>query len=135
MRKKTVFMTLLVLVLLGAAAFFFFIQPKAAFDGDRVKSTDPPQFSLRFNILNKDDTETLTLQEGDALRVSWQIDGGSVDVLIAMAGEEPIYQANNRGKGDTAEFEMTIPKTGDYTLSVTGRNAKGWIEFSEASHE
>ena len=136
MRKKTFWAVLiLVLVALGIAAWFLYKQPNVAFDGDRVVSTDPASFSLRFNVLNATDAQTLTFQEGDSLHVSWLIESGSVDVLIAMQGETPIYQANGRGNGDAAAFDLTVPKTGDYTVTVTGKNAKGQLTIAAAEEK
>ena len=122
----------IVLVVLGIAAWFFIARPAVRFDGERITGTDPASYSLRFNVLNTEDTEILSLREEDALSVSWLIESGSVDVLIGMKGEAPIYQANGRGNGDAAAFDLTVPKTGEYTVAVTGWNARGWISFSEA---
>ena len=130
MLKKAV-CAALVLLALGFAAYFFMGRPNENFSGDRVVSAGPARFYLSFRAMNTEDAETLTLQEGDALHVSWQIDDGRVDVLIAMQGEEPLYQANGRGNGDAAAFDLTIPKSGAYTISVTGKNAKGWLNFEE----
>ena len=121
----------LILLLLGVAAYFFIGRPTVQFDGDRVCSADPASFYLRFSTMNTEDAQTMTFQEGDTLAVSWRIESGSVDVLIAMEGEAPLYQANGRGKDDEAAFELTIPKTGDYTITVTGKNARGWLRFEE----
>lgn len=133
MRKKAIWAVLvLVLVVLGIAAWFLYKQPAVKFNGERTVSAAPASFSLRFNVLNTAESQTLAFQEGDTLSVSWLIESGSVDILISMAGEEPIYQANGRGKGDAAEFDLTIPKTGDYTITVTGKNAKGWLKFTTA---
>ncbi len=130
MLKKAICAALGLLVL-GVAAYFFIVRPTAKFDGDRVCSTDPASFYLRFSVLNTEDAQTMSFQEGDTLSVSWLIKSGSVDVLIGMAGEAPLYQANGRGNGDEAAFELTVPKTGDYTVTITGRNAKGWLRFEE----
>lgn len=133
MRKKAIWAVLvLVLVVLGIAAWFLYKQPAVKFDGERTVSAAPASFSLRFNVLNTAESQTLAFQEGDTLSVSWLIESGSVDILISMAGEEPIYQANGRGKGDEAAFDLTIPKSGDYTITVTGKNAKGWLKFTTA---
>lgn len=121
----------LLLIILGIGAYIFIAHPAVQFSGDRVVTSSPASFSLRFTVLNTADAQTLSFQEGDTLHVSWQIESGSVDVLIAMAGEEPLYQANGREKGDEAAFDLIIPKTGDYTITVTGKNAKGWLKFEE----
>ena len=135
MRKNpiwaAVIIPVIVLVVLVIAAWFFIARPAVRFDGNRVTGTDPASFYLRFNVLNTEDTEILTLREGDALRVSWLIESGSVDILIGMKGEAPHYQAKGRGNGDAASFDLTVPQTGEYTITVTGRNARGWISFSE----
>ena len=130
MRKKKIAGTAMLLLLLCAAGYFVFSRHAAKFSGDRVVSADPPRFYLRFDSMNAEDSETLTLPEGSVLRVSWQIESGSVDLLISMAGEAPLYRANGRGKGDSADFELTIPRSGDYTVSVSARKAKGQTEFA-----
>lgn len=130
MRKKAIWTAALLLIVLGVAAYIFYGQSSVRFDGDRIVSADPASFSLRFNVLNTADSQTLTFREGDSLRVSWLIESGSVDLVIAMEGETPLYQANGRGKGDEATFDLTIPKSGGYTITVTGKNAKGWLKFT-----
>lgn len=128
--RKNIIWAVVVLVVLGIAAWFYIGQPSVKFDGERTVSAAPAAFSLRFNALNTADAQTLALREGDTLHVSWLIESGSVDVLISMEGESPLYQANGRGKGDEAAFDLTIPKSGDYTFTVTGKNAKGWLQFT-----
>lgn len=121
----------LVLIVLGIGAYVFIARPAVQFSGERVVSSGPASFFLRFSVLNATDAQTLSFREGDALSVSWQIESGSIDLLIAMEGEEPLYQANGREKGDEAAFDLIVPKTGDYTITVTGKNAKGWLKCVE----
>ena len=121
----------LVLIVLGIGAYVFIAQPAVQFSGDRVVTSSPASLSLRFTVLNATDAQTLSFREGDTLSVSWQIESGRIDLLIAMAGEEPLYQANGREKGDEAAFDLIVPKTGDYTITVTGKNAKGWLKVAE----
>ncbi len=130
--KEAVIVPAIVLAVLGIAAWFFIAHTGVKFDGERTVSAAPARFSLRFNVLNAAESQTLAFREGDTLAVSWLIESGSVDVLIAMAGEEPLYQANGRGNGDAAAFDLTIPKSGGYTITVTGKNAKGWLNFTQA---
>ncbi|MBQ7455475.1 MAG: hypothetical protein IJS53_03430 [Clostridia bacterium] len=118
---------------LALAAFLLLTRQGVEFSGDRIANED--RFLLRFDVLNTRESGTLTLEAGAELRVSWEITGGSVDVAVGRAGEEPIYQAMNRGKGDGADFTLTIPESGEYTLSVSGKNAKGQIEFKKAQPE
>ena len=120
----------LILIVLGIGAYVFIAQPAVQFSGDRVVTSSPASLSLRFTVLNATDAQTLSFQEGDTLSVSWQIESGRIDLLIAMEGEEPLYQANGRKKGDEAAFDLIVPKTGDYTITVTGKNAKGWLQIA-----
>ena len=129
--KKAFLLSLAGAGLLAAAAFFIFSPGGVKFDGDRVRNTDPERFFLSFRAMNTDDRETLLLREGDVMRVSWQIESGQVDIRISMAGEAPVYQANGRGAGDAADFEVAIPKSGEYTVSIFARNARGRMEFTQ----
>ena len=135
MRKKAFWIAWIVVCLLAAGALALILRPGAVFDGDRIRQTDPQRFTLRFARMNRDDAETFSLQAGDVLRVSWRIESGSADIVIGRAVEAPIYQANGRGKGDEADFELTIPETGDYTISISARQARGWMEFEEKRRE
>ena len=121
----------IVLAALVVAALVFLRPRDARFQGDRIVSADPARFYLRFDVMNTEDAESLALMKGDSLHVHWQIDSGSADIRIGMAGETPLYQANSRGNGDAADFELPISQSGVYTVSVSGREAKGWMEFAQ----
>ena len=132
---KRIILVIILLIAAAAAAVYSFEHKGIRFDGDRDRNTDPERYYLRFEVLNADEEELLSLQEGDVLKTAWQIERGSVDLSIAMEGEAAVYQANGRGKGDSASFELTIPRTGSYRVRVTGRNAKGWVEFVQEPAE
>ena len=129
MIKKIILITVILTLMAGAAAVYCFGRSGVRFDGDRVRNTDPERFYMRFDVLNADEEEIVPLREGDILKTSWQIDRGSIDLSIAMEGEAAVYQADGRGKGDSASFELTIPRAGNYIIRIKGKNAKGWIEF------
>ena len=38
-------------------------------------------------------------------------------------------------KGDKADFDVEIPQTGSYAITVTAREAKGQIEFMKMENE
>ena len=135
MKKKKRLLIALSVLVLALASLPFILRQDAVFDGDRVSSADPARFYLRFRVMNTVDSEIMSLREGDELHLSWQIESGSVDLQIARGDEAPIYQANGRGKGDRADFELTIPASGDYAVTVSGRQAKGWIEVEQALRE
>ena len=131
MKKITLILCLCAVLCAGAA---WLLWPRdVRFDGDRVASADPPRFYLRFDAMNTEDAQILSLTEGDVLHAAWQIEKGSVDVLISLPGEAPVYRANGRGKGDAADFDLVIPRTGDYTISVSAHKARGWLDFTGGS--
>ncbi len=131
MKKKGFLIVSTAIVLMIIVLNCYIMQNQDRFDGDRVCSKNPNRFYLNFNMMNTDDSETMVLNEGETLHVSWQIDGGKADVMIAMADETPIYRADNCGKGENADFDLTIPKTGEYTTSISAYRAKGWLEVKE----
>lgn len=127
MKKKTILTAAALIVILSACVLFFVFQNKTRFEGERI--SNPDSFSLRFDSMNGADSETMALQAGDTLHVSWKIESGSVNIVIGQKNEEPVYQANDRAAGDEADFSVEIPKTGDYTITVNARQAKGRIDF------
>ena len=129
--KRILLPAAVMIAVLIVAGWQLFFRPAVTFDGDRIRNTDPERFTLRFDMMNADDSETMTLREGDTLHVTWQIEDGSVDVLVSLAGETPLYQANGRGKGDTADFRLTVRESGDYTISISARKAKGRMSFEQ----
>ena len=132
--KKKIVLLLAVIVLAAVALILIFTrQPETCFDGERI--SDPGRFALQFERMNRTDSETLSLAEGDALRVFWQIESGQIDVTIGMEGEEALYRANDRAAGDEADFCVEIPQTGSYTITVIARDAKGRIEFLKTKSE
>ena len=132
MREKIILLS--ALIVLGAAAVILILkQPDARFDGERISDQD--SFALRFDRMNGSDSETIGFQKGDMLHVSWQIENGSVDIVIGQENEDPVYQANDCPAGDKADFFVMIPQTGSYTITVSAQNAKGKISFLKTSNE
>ena len=133
MKKKIVLFLAAITLVVAALILIFTQQPETLFDGARI--SDQGRFALQFDRMNRTDSETLSLAEGDALRVSWQIESGQIDVTIGMEDEEALYRANDRAAGDEADFCVEIPQTGSYTITVTARDAKGRIEFLKTKNE
>ena len=133
MRKKIILLATVVALIAVAGLLVFTRQPETRFDGERI--SNPGHFALRFDRMNGTDSETMALQEGDAIHVSWQIESGRVDMSIGMEGEEAIYRADDRPAGDQADFDVEIPQTGSYTITVFAREAKGKVEFSKGKNE
>lgn len=99
-------------------------QPDA-FEGS--KTSDEAGVRLEYSLLNKEESAELQLTEGEQIRVCLSHTFGSVDVIVGMNGEQPIYKGTEQ---ENADFVLTIPKTGRYHISVTGHRAKGGISFT-----
>lgn len=130
-RKNMLLAIIAIVVLLITIGPCCIMYNQVKFDGDRVCSRNPKRFYLNFNLMNKVDSETMTLNQGEILHVSWQIDAGKADVMIAMANETPIYRANKCVKGENADFDVTVPKTGEYTTTISAHHARGWLDVKE----
>ncbi len=130
-KRKEILMAAIAIALMITIGQIYVIHNQVRFDGDRVCSKDPKRFYLNFNLMNADDSETMTLNEGETLHVSWQIDGGKANVKIAMADETPIYRADKCVKGENADFDVTVPKTGEYTTTISASHARGWLDVKE----
>ncbi len=130
-KRKRILLVILVVSLTIIIGRYYIMYNQVKFDGDRVCSKNPQRFYLNFNLMNTIDSETMALYEGDTLHVSWKIDGGKADVMIAMADETPIYRADKCVKGENADFEITVPKTGEYTTTILAHHARGWLDVKE----
>ncbi len=133
MKKKIILLFAAIALIAAAGILIFTRQPETRFDGDRISESG--RFALQFERMNMTDSETMALEEGDALHVSWLIESGHVDIVIGMEGKEAVYRANDRPAGDEADFSVEIPQTGTYTITVTAREAKGWIKFLKTESE
>ena len=52
---------------------------------------------------------------------------GSVDVIVRLDGQEPIYRGNGQ---QNADFVLETTETGSYHISVSGHQAKGCVSFT-----
>lgn len=82
---------------------------------------------MEYRILDKEESAEMKLTEGDRIQVHISHTSGNVDVIVGENGEELIYKGTEQEKAD---FILTIPKTGCYHISATGRRAKGEISFT-----
>lgn len=120
--KKRIMM-LLLCVIAAAVLGFLHYRGRGVFSGDLVK--DPDRYTLRFDEMNREDSHSLTLNGGDTLSVDFSIERGHADLVIGEPGEEPVYRGNDIKDG---LFDLTIPRTGTYQITVSGKHAKGSIE-------
>lgn len=90
----------------------------------RTRTAD--RYYLRLKPLNETMTETYTLQAGDAIAVTMEVESGALDILIARQGGEVVYRGNEVQSGS---FVLEITESGKYDISVTGRQGRGTLTF------
>ena len=94
----------------------------STFDGS--KTGDAEHFDIEFATLNTSYTHELELEEGDSLDVSVDKEAGDIALTIQCGDEDPVYT----GKGmDSTEFKVGINESGVYTITVSGKKAKGHV--------
>ncbi|WP_022768890.1 hypothetical protein [Butyrivibrio sp. NC2007] len=94
----------------------------AAFDGSITEDED--HFDMTFEILNTSYSHELKMKEGEALEVTVDAESGNLSLIIQKDDNKPIYQGN---KIKSAKFQVGIDTEGTYTLTVTGRKARGYV--------
>ena len=100
------------------------------FDGTRV--SDASGFRMEYSMLNREESADLNLTEGDCLQVHLSHTEGTVDVIVGMDGNGPIYRGNGQ---QNADFVLEIPEAGNYRISVSGHQAKGYVSFTRIPGE
>ena len=101
------------------------------FDGSRTGNDN--EFGMEYKVLNKTDSQDLKLQYGDKINAKIIIDGGTLAIKIQKDDEEPIYESD--GISASNEFEVEVEESGTYTITVTGKKAKGSVNFTVVSVE
>lgn len=108
--------------LFAVAAMFLFNHTSPVFNGEKVKITDG--YALDIQRMNGTDTHVLALLTGDILHIHFETTHGSLKLNISDESGTAIYN----GDGELCtDFDLDIPKDGEYTISVTGKNAAGSI--------
>ena len=130
MKRYLRILLVLSVIIISVAAAFFIYDRQVVFTGDKVKN--PDCYVLKFEKMNQTDSHTLMLQEGDTLSVDFSIDRGHADLFIGMDGEEMIYRANDITSG---AFELTVPKDGDYRITVQAKHASGSVMINAHGKE
>ncbi len=112
-------------IALSLLLIFTFSDCKADFVGNKIKIGN--KYTLSFFVLNTTEKETLTLENGQTLNVSLELEEGSVSLSIAQKDKEPAYRGTDLDK--SADFSVTVPESGKYIVLVSGKGAKGEIKF------
>lgn len=103
----------------------------ADFDGSRTGNSD--EFVMDYKILNKTDAQGLMAEKGDTIHAEIIVEGGSLSLKIQKDDEVPVYESEDVSFSD--EFDVEINEGGTYTVSVTGKKAKGSINFTIVTNQ
>ena len=122
--KWKIAIAVLVLVIVGAAASLV-IYHQNGFTGVRIKN--PDSYTLDIQRMHGKDRHTMTLTAGDVLQVKFKTEKGSLHMTITAPDGAALYTGNGEA---ATEFELGIPQSGTYTVTVEARHAKGSIQLS-----
>jgi hypothetical protein len=95
------------------------------------KSNDlPGKFTASFAYFNGKERHTVDLAKDDILfmKYSLAVTGGDITLSVSHKGVE-VWQKKVTGTGDTAEYHLIAPSTGQYTIIVSGKKAAGNFEI------
>lgn len=96
-----------------------------AFEGNRTGNDN--EFVMDYKVLNKTDFQDLIVKEGDTIHAEIIVEGGSLSFKIQKDDEVPVYEGVDVSFSD--EFDVDIEESGTYTVTVTGKKAKGSVSF------
>ena len=85
------------------------------------------EFMMDFVVLNKSDAQDLKVEAGDSICAKVVVEAGQLSIKIQKDQEEPIYACDDVA---TDEFQISVEKSGIYTVTVTGEHAKGSVAFA-----
>lgn len=100
------------------------------FDGELISEDD--RFILDYNVFDGSEYATLDLVEEDTLRVDIENTEGSVDVIVGVDGQLPIYEGSAL---TTFSFTLNITSAGTYRITVRGSDARGSASFEIVARE
>lgn len=118
---KAVWLALSLLLLAGAAALLI-RSGWEGFDGSRVRN--PDAYLLDIQRMNGTDLHSLTLQEGDVLRIHFETQKGELYMEIKAPDGTAVYRGNGK---EATDFAVNVRESGVYTIVVEARHAKGTI--------
>lgn len=121
-RSKALILFGLPLLLVAGYALFLLCLNQPGFTGSRVKN--PDAYLLDIRRMNGTDQHSLTLQQGDCLQIHFKTEKGTLTMEITGPDGREVYSGNGQ---ETADFTVTVPESGLYTITVSARQAKGSI--------
>lgn len=90
----------------------------------RTRTAD--RYYLHLKPLNDTMEETYSLNAGDAIAITMEVESGRLDVVIAQKDGDVVYRGNEVQSG---AFVLNITETGKYTITVTGEQGRGKLTF------
>ena len=121
---KLLRINVLVTVVIAAAVLLSACGGEPTFNGS--KTADSDHFDIDFEILNTTYSHEMVMEAGEQIDVSVEQRSGNISLLIQKGDEQPVYRSAD---AQTASFSVVIQEAGTYTLSVTGKSAKGHVRF------
>lgn len=92
------------------------------FDGEIISDSD--RFLLDYRAFDCSKRASLTLEEGDSLRVVIDNADGEVDLSVGIEGQDPVYEGKSLR---TFSFTISISAHGSYLIEVIGHDARGSV--------
>ncbi len=99
------------------------------FEGSRLGNDSG--LVMEYKMLNKTDSQDLTVEAGDIIHAEIEVEGGQLTLKIQKGDELPVYESAGVKSSDI--FDIEIKETGIYTVTVTGKRAKGSVSFTVES--
>ena len=112
-------------LVLGGAFAYRALHTSGKFHGNLVKN--PNHFRMDASYFNGTEGCVLPLQKDQWLKVQMQVEKGEMTLRIADAAGAPLYEGDGSA---CSEFLLAVPETGDYSVSLTGHRAKGYVEIT-----
>ena len=95
------------------------------FNGSRTGNDS--QFIMEYTAFNTTDSQDLYVEAGDKISANIVVDDGNLSIKIQKGKEKRIYKKENVSFSN--DFDIDIEESGIYTVTVTGKKAKGSIRF------
>ena len=122
-KSTTIFSAMLLIISLSACS--------SDFDGSRTGNDT--QLIMEYTEFNTTDSQDLVVEAGDIIHAEIVVEAGHLSYKIQKDDDEPI--AESEGIFFSVKYDFDVEKSGTYTVTVTGENAKGSVKFVVESAE
>ena len=122
-KKKTGIIASAMVMLAGVTGFLIWDNSYNFTAGENGRSLSADFYSADFEEFNGTDSFELILDKGGKLDFDCKIDKGWSEIDV-LEGNKSVFKESGFKKAFT---DYTIPESGEYTLKITARHAKGRI--------